>query len=146
MSCCGWGGADDAGASESEVSIVSKRIGGGPGVATVQPPTVVSAENVSAVVSDVLKDAVPPGTTPGLQLIRVLKSSDAGRDSFAFCALAAPGANAVTATSAAVASNVDKTNLAASACPCRLAPARSYRRQSRLFAPHTAPQSNWQCQ
>ena len=78
----------------------------------VQPPIVVSAENVSAVVLDVPKNAVPVGTMAGFQLARVLKLPDAGvRSQVASCALAAPGANAVTATSAVVASNVDKTNL-----------------------------------
>ena len=47
------------------------------------------------------KNAVPPGTTGGNQLVRLLKSSDAGVDSqVASCALAAPGANVVTATNA----------------------------------------------
>ena len=78
----------------------------------VQPPTAVSAENVSAVVLDVPKNAVPVGTVAGFQLAAVLKSPDAGLSSqVASCALAAPGANAVTATSAVVASNVDRTNL-----------------------------------
>ena len=44
----------------------------------VQPPTVVSAENVSAVVLDVPKNAVPVGTVAGFQLVAVLKSPDAG--------------------------------------------------------------------
>ena len=78
----------------------------------VQPPIVVLAESVSAVVSDAPKNAVPAGTVAGFQLAAVLKLPDVGlKSQVASCALAAPDANAVTATSAVVASNVDKTNL-----------------------------------
>ena len=72
----------------------------------VQPPTVVAAENVSAVVFDVPKNAVPIGAVAELQLAAVLKSPDAGlRSQVASCARAAPGAKAVTAASAMVASS-----------------------------------------
>ena len=69
----------------------------------------VSAENVSAVVLDVPKNAVPVGTIAGFQLVAVLKSPDVGLGSqVASCALAVPGANAVTATSAVVASSAPR--------------------------------------
>jgi len=45
---------------------------------SVQPPTAVSAENLSAVVLEVSKNAVPAGTVAGFQLAAVLKSPDAG--------------------------------------------------------------------
>lgn len=79
----------------------------------VQPPIVVSASNLNAVVLDVPNDAVPFGTLLfGFQLRGLLKSPDVGlRSQVASAAFAAPGANAVTATSAAIANNVDKTNL-----------------------------------
>ncbi|WP_368509137.1 hypothetical protein [Bradyrhizobium lupini] len=40
----------------------------------VQPPKLASAENETAVVLEVPKNAVPVGTTAGLQLAAVLKS------------------------------------------------------------------------
>jgi hypothetical protein len=72
----------------------------------VEPPTVVSTENDSAVLVEVPKNAVPVGTAAGFQLAVVLKSAVPGLASqVAFCARAAPGNSAATAINAVVASS-----------------------------------------
>ena len=71
----------------------------------VQPPIVVEAENVSALVLDVPKNAVRIGTVSVFQFVAALKLPDVGLGSESSCALPMPGANAVTATSAVVASS-----------------------------------------
>ena len=73
---------------------------------TAVPPIAVAAENVSAVVLDTPKNAVPVGTVAGFQLVAVLKLPDVGLTSqVASCAFTAPGASAVSAASAVVASS-----------------------------------------
>jgi hypothetical protein len=80
------------------------------------------------------KNAVPVGTVAGLQLVAVLKWPVPGLGS-QVCALAAPGANAVTATSAVIANSAalwhfSRLRATQRATQCPLQPAREPSRSS----------------
>ncbi|MBM7482260.1 MULTISPECIES: hypothetical protein [Bradyrhizobium] len=86
----------------------------------VQPPKLASAENETAVVLEVPKNAVPVGTTAGLQLAAVLKSPVPGlvdQVESAACAAAVPASVAAKAVEASHAARLVEIRRNPDTCP-----------------------------